>query len=117
MITPFAGLGLGMLIGGSLSVVFYRRRVPAARLTPGMGARLGMVTGVLGSACLAIVLAIRTLLSHGWESVREDLIAGVEQAAARNPDPQAHQVVEFLKSPQGIVLLLIMALITTVISL
>jgi len=115
MITPFAGLGLGMLIGGSLSVVFYRRRVPAARLTPGMGARLGMVTGVLGSVCLAIVLAIRTLLTHGWESVREDLITGVEQAAARNPDPQTHQVVEFLKSPQGIVLLLIMALITTVI--
>ena len=115
MITPFAGLGLGMLIGGSLSVVFYRRRVPAARITPGMGARLGMMTGVLGSACLAIVLAIRTLLTHGWESVREDLIAGVEQAAARNPDPQTHQVVEFLKSPQGIVLLLIMALITTVI--
>lgn len=115
MITPFAGLGLGMLIGGSLSVVFYRRRVPAARLTPGMGARLGMVTGVLGSGILAIVLAVRALLSHGWESVRADLIAGVEQAAARNPDPQTHQVVEFLESPQGIVLLLIVALITTVI--
>ena len=115
MITPFAGLGLGMLIGGSLSVVFYRRRVPAARVTPGMGARLGMVTGVVGSGILAIVLAVRTLLSHGWDSVREDLIAGVEQAAARNPGPQAHQVVEFLKSPQGVVLLLIMALITLVI--
>ena len=115
MITPFAGLGLGLLIGGSLSAVFYLRRVPATRLTPGMGARLGMVTGVLGSGMLAIVLAVRTLLSHGWESVRADLIAGVEQAAARNPDPQTHQVVEFLNSPQGIVLLLIMAMITTVI--
>ncbi len=115
MITPFAGLGLGMLIGGSLSVVFYRRRVPAVRLTPGMGARLGMVTGVMGSGILAIVLAVRTLLSHGWESVRADLISGVEQAAARNPDPQTHQVVKFLESPQGIVLLLVMALITTMI--
>ena len=116
MITPFAGLGLGMLIGGSLSVVFYRRRVPAARVTPGMGARLGMVTGVLGSGLLAIVLAIRTLLFHGWDRVREDLITGVEQAAARNPDPQTHQVVEFLKSPQGVVLLLSMALITTLVA-
>jgi ABC-type transport system involved in cytochrome bd biosynthesis fused ATPase/permease subunit len=115
MITPFAGLGLGMLIGGSLSVVFYRRRVPAARVTPGMGARLGMVTGVLGSGLLAIVLAIRTLLLHRWDSVRQDLIAGVEQAAARNPDPQTHQVVEFLKSPQGVVLLLSMAMITTLV--
>ena len=116
MITPLAGLGLGMLIGGSLSVVLYRRRVPATRVTPGMGVRLGMVTGVLGSACLAILLAVRTLLSHGWDRVREDLIAGVEQAAARNPDPQAHQVVEFLKSPQGVVLLLTMALITTLVA-
>lgn len=116
MITPFAGLGLGMLIGGSLSVVIYRRRVPSARLTPGMGARLGMVAGVLGSACLAIILAVRTLVFHGWQSVREDLIAGVEQAAARNPDPQTRQVVEFLTSPQGIVLLLTMALITTVVA-
>ncbi len=116
MITPFAGLGLGMLIGGSLSVVFYRRRVPAARVTPGMGARLGMVTGVLGSGLLAIVLAIRTLLLHRWDSVRQDLIAGVEQAAARNPDPQTHQVVEFLKSPQGVVLLLSMAMITTLVA-
>ncbi|MGH9501372.1 MAG: hypothetical protein ACRD20_00830 [Terriglobales bacterium] len=112
MITPFAGLGLGMLIGGSLSVVFYRRRIPTANITPWMGARLGMATGVLGSAILAVLLLIRTMLSHGWESVREELIAGVEQAAARNPDPQTQQVVEFLKSPQGVVLLLTMALIT-----
>jgi ABC-type transport system involved in cytochrome bd biosynthesis fused ATPase/permease subunit len=111
MITPFAGLGLGMLIGGSLSVVFYRRRIPTANITPWMGARLGMATGVLGSAILAVLLAIRTTLSHGWDSVREELVAGIEQAAARNPDPQTRQVVEFLKSPQGIVLLLTMALI------
>lgn len=116
MITPLAGLGLGMLIGGSLSVVFYRRRVPTARITPWMGARLGMVAGVLGSGIFAILRSIHTVLSHNWNSIREELIAGVEQAAARNPDPQAHQVVEFLKSPQGIVLLLTVAMIGTLVA-
>ena len=53
MMTPLAGFGLGMLIGGSLSVVFYRRRIPVANVTPGMGARLGMVTGILGGGIFA----------------------------------------------------------------
>ena len=116
MMTPFAGFGLGMLIGGSLSVVFYRRRIPAANVTPGMGARLGMVTGILGGGIFAIVLVIGTMLFHAWDSIRDKLIEGVEQAAARNPDPQAQQVMEFFKSPQGIVLLLTTALIGTLIA-
>ena len=116
MLTPFAGLGLGVLIGGSLSVVFYRRRVPTTRITAGMGARLGMVTGVVASGILALVLAAYTLLSHSWDSVREDLMAGIEQAAARNPGPQSQQAVEFLKTPPGIVLLLTMALIVTLVA-
>lgn len=116
MITPFSGLGLGMLIGGSLSVVFYRRRVPTAHITAGMGARLGMLTGVLGSGILAVLLAIHTMLSHNWDSIREQLIAGVEQAAARNPGPQSQQAVEFLKSPPGVVLLLTVGLIVTVVA-
>ena len=116
MLTPFAGLGLGVLIGGSLSVVFYRRRVPTALITAGMGARLGMVTGVVASGILALVLAAYTILSHSWNSVREDLMAGIEQAAARNPGPQSQQAVEFLKTPPGIVLLLTMALIVTLVA-
>jgi len=116
MLTPFAGLGLGVLIGGSLSVVFYRRRVPAALLTTGMGARLGMVTGVVASGILALVLAAYTMLSHSWDNVREDLMTGIEQAAARNPGPQSQQAVEFLKTPPGIVLLLTMALLVTLVA-
>jgi hypothetical protein len=36
---------------------------------------------------------------------------GMQQAAARNPDPQAQQVMEFFKTPQGIVVLLTICLI------
>ena len=111
MMTPLAGFGLGMLIGGSLSVVFYRRRIPVAQVTPGMGARLGMVSGILGGGIFAALLSIGTMLFHAWDSIRAKLIAVVEQTAARNPDPQAQQAMEFFKSPEGIVLLLTTGLI------
>ena len=101
MMTPLAGFGLGMLIGGSLSVVFYRRRIPVANITPGMGARLGMVSGILGGGIFAALLGIGIMVFHAWESVREKLIEMVEQTAARNPDPQAQQALEFFKSPNG----------------
>jgi hypothetical protein len=113
MMTPLAGFGLGMLIGGSLSVVFSRRRIPVAHVTPGMGARLGMVTGILGGGIFAALLSIGTVLFHAWDTIRAKLIEVVEQTAARNPDPQAQQALEFFKSPDGIVLLLTTALIGT----
>lgn len=116
MMTPLAYFGFGMLIGGSLSVVFYRRRIPVANVTPGMGARLGMVSGILGGGIFAALLSVGTTLFHAWDSVRAKLIEVVEQAAARNPDPQAQQALEFFKSPDGIVLLLTTALIGALIA-
>lgn len=116
MLTPLAGFGLGMFIGGSLSVVFYRRRIPVAHVTPGMGARLGMVSGILGGGIFAGLVSIGTLVFHAGDRIRETLIEGMQQAAARNPDPQAQQVMEFFKTPPGIVLLLTMALIGTLIA-
>lgn len=116
MMTPLAGFGLGMLIGGSMSVVFYRRRIPMANVTPGMGARLGMVTGILGGGIFAALLSIGTMLFHAWDTIRGKLIEVVEQTAARNPDPQAQQAMEFFKSPEGIVLLVTTALIGTLIA-
>jgi hypothetical protein len=116
MMTPLAYFGFGMLIGGSLSVVFYRRRIPVANVTPGMGARLGMVSGILGGGIFAALLSVGTTLFHAWDSVRAKLIEVVEQTAARNPDPQTQQALEFFKSPDGIVLLLTIALIGALIA-
>jgi hypothetical protein len=116
MMTPLAIFGLGMLIGGSLSVVFYRRRIPVANVTPGMGARLGMVSGILGGGIFAALLSIGTILFHAWDTIRGKLIEVVEQTAARNPDPQAQQALEFFKSSDGIVLLLATAVIGTLVA-
>ena len=116
MLTPLMAFGLGMLIGGSLSVVFYRRRNPVANITPGMGSRLGMVSGVLGGCIFTVLLSARTILLHEWGQVREKALEVVAQAAARNPDPQAQQALEFFKTDQGIALLVTSAWIGTLVA-
>jgi hypothetical protein len=111
MMTPLRAFGLGMALGGSLSVVFYRRRNPVAHITPGMGARLGMASGVLGGCIFTILLSAFILVFGLWDQVREKVVEVIEQTAARNPDPQAQQAVEFFKTQQGMALLVIASLI------
>jgi len=116
MMTPLAAFGLGMLIGGSLSVVFYRRRNPVANITPGMGSRLGMASGVLGGCIFAVLLSAGTVMFHAWDQIRQKVIQLVEQTAARNTDPQAQQALEFFKTEQGIALLVTSALVGTLVA-
>jgi hypothetical protein len=108
MIIPLgASVGLGMLAAGFLSVLFYRRRVPNANPAPGTGARLGAASGALGF----VFFGLLTALFRAGSEFRSALGQAVEQAAARNPDPQAQQVFQYLKTPQGLDLVLIMGLI------
>jgi hypothetical protein len=116
MLTPLVLFGLGMLVGGSLSVVFYRYRSPVTSITPGMGSRLGMVSGVLGGCFFTVLLSARTILLHEWSQVRDKALEVVAQAAARNPDPQAQQALEFFKTDQGIALLVTSALVGTLVA-
>ena len=116
MMTPLAAFGLAMLIGGSLSVLFYRRRNPVANITPGMGSRLGMVSGMLGGCIFAVLLSAGTVLLHAWDQIRQKVLELVQQAAARNPDPQAQQTMEFFKTEQGIALLVASALVGTLVA-
>jgi hypothetical protein len=116
MMTPLAAFGLGMLIGGILSVVFYRRRNPVTNVTPRMGSRLGMASGAIGGAIFTVLLFAATAALHGWEQIREKVIEVVAQTAARNPDPQAQQALEFFKTEQGISLLVASGLVVTFIA-
>jgi hypothetical protein len=108
MIIPLgASVGLGMLAAGFLSVLFYRRRVPSANPRPGTGARLGAVSGALAF----VFFGLLTALFRAGGEFRSALGQAVEQAAARNSDPQAQQLFEYLKTPQGLDLVLIMGVI------
>lgn len=110
MLIPLGGFGLGMIAAGVLSVLLYRRRVPAANLTPGMGARLGAVSGTLGFAIFSIFTAIEVALFHNGGELRADLLQAVQQSASRSSDPQAQQILEYLKSPPGLALVMTLGL-------
>jgi hypothetical protein len=116
MMTPLAAFGLGMVIGGGLSVVFYRRRNPVANITPRMGSRLGMASGALGGCIFTVLLTAATVILNGWEQIRQKVIELVAQTAARNPDPQAQQALEFFKTEQGVALLVTSGLVVTLVA-
>ncbi len=106
MFIPLGAFGLGMIAAGVLSVLFYRRRKPASNLTPAMGARLGAVSGTLGFGIFAVFSAVGTLVFHSGGQLRAALLEAVEQSAARSSDPQAQQVIEYLKTPPGLALMM-----------
>jgi hypothetical protein len=113
MVTPLGPFGLGMIVAGILSVLFYRRRNPAADLTPGMGAKLGAVSGIIGFGMFSILMAMDLLVRRSGGELRAALLQAVQQSAARSPDPQVQQVFEYFKTPAGLALIIVMGLVVT----
>jgi hypothetical protein len=116
MVTPFGILGLGMVTAGILAVLFYRRRLPHAALTTGLGVRLGALSGVLGFGMLMVLVTLGTTIFHFGPQVHQKILEAVEQAAARSSDPQAQQAVELMKTPEGLALFLVFAIVLTLIA-
>lgn len=110
MLIPLGAFGLGMLAAGALSVLLYRRRNPGANLTPGMGARLGATSGALGFGIFAIFTAVEVLVFHSGGELHAALVQAVQQSAARTSDPQALQLLEYLKSPPGLAVVMAVGL-------
>ncbi len=111
MLATRGALGLGMLVGGFVAVIFYRRRNPEVRLTTGLGARLGAATGAMGYGVLLLFLAISLVVFHTGGELRQALNQAVQQAIARSSDPQAQQALQSFRSTQGLTILLVCALI------
>ena len=106
MFVPFAGFGLGMAAAGVLAVLFYRRRTPLGEITAGMGAKLGALSGTLGFGIFAVFTAVQLLVFHSGGELRAAMLEAIQQSAARSADPQAQQLLEYLKSPAGLALMM-----------
>jgi len=112
MVIPLgASFVLGMLAAGFLSVFFYRRRVINADLTYSLGMRLGALSGAIGFSLLAMITSLETVVFRSGGEMRAGLQQAVEQAAARNPDPQAQQLLQYLRTPQGLVAVMVMGFV------
>jgi hypothetical protein len=110
-VIPFVGFLLWLIAGGALGVVLYRRRAPQAILTPGLGARIGAITGLFGFGVFAIMLGVEMLATRGSGHFRQLLQQVVEQASSRNADPRAQQAIQQLMTPAGLALLITIALV------
>jgi len=91
-----------ILVAGALAVRFYRRRHPETALTPGMGMRLGVVSGLLGFFFYSVPQALRLVFFHLGSSVREAMQKAIEQSAAQSPDPRAQEMMRNLMSPSAL---------------
>jgi len=97
----FGSLGIGMLVAGAISVVFYRRRRAGLNISAGAGARLGALTGTLASALILVALGVAAFVFHKGAGIHAFLLSALEQYAARHPSPQSQQVIDLFNSPEG----------------
>jgi MFS family permease len=105
------GFILGSPLGGFLSVLLYRRRSWSADPSRSAGFRLGALSGLFGFLIFAVLASMQVLLLHGGNEVREAMIEAVRRQQARNPDPQARQMLDYFLTPHGLMTMVIVGLI------
>jgi hypothetical protein len=100
---------------GFFTVAFYRRNSPGIIVRSGAGARLGALCGLFSSAMTAVLGALRLVVLHEGEEIRKFLLDMIQQTAARYPDPQHQADLELLRSPTGLVVLMIFILVAALV--
>jgi hypothetical protein len=96
---------------GFLAVALYRRRNPGIAIHARTGARLGAICGLFCFGMTAILGALRVLILHEGGKIRATLLDAIQQASARSPDPQSQPALDFLRSPDGLLLMFVFLLI------
>jgi hypothetical protein len=111
-LVPIVGIAvlLWMLVGGSICVVLYRRRMNVVSVTAGMGAKLGAASGLIGFVLYSIGVSLELLLLRG-DDLRNALRQAVVQAANSNPDPRAQEFMQRFTTPEGLALLITLTLV------
>jgi len=111
LIQPGGALILTLPLGGFLSVLLYRRLSFGSEPSLKTGFRLGAISGLFIFGLLIIVIAAWTLAFHSEADAHAQVIQVIQQAQARNPDPQARQTMEYLTTPQGMAFLMVVGFV------
>jgi hypothetical protein len=110
--TLLMALGLNpfvaMLCVGFLAVVFYRQRRPESRVKAAAGARLGAISGILCFSFTSILIALASTASEFRTKIRDEFIQNAQKWATSRPaDPQIQAALDQLKTPEGLIMALI----------
>jgi hypothetical protein len=102
---------IAVIGAGFLAVALYRRWNLAATMDAKAGALLGALCGLFTTGIGAILGTLRIILLHKTEDVRRWMLEIIQQTATRYPDPQAQPTLDFLRSPGGLVFLMVFLLL------
>ena len=111
LIQPKGGFILTLPLGGFLSVLLYRRLTSGSEPSLRTGFRLGAISGLFVFGLVIIVIAIGTFAFHNQAETHAQVIQIIQQAQARNPDPQARQAFEYFMTPSGMALMMIIGFV------
>jgi hypothetical protein len=111
LIIPLAAWVLWPLAAGALAVLFYNRRRPGTELTGGAGARIGAVAGLFAFVLFAVLMGAQLAAMSGGGKLRENMMQVMQQSAARNPSPEAQEMMQKLMTPEGIALMVVIVFI------
>lgn len=109
------GCCLWMLGAGALAVSLYRRRVPDTLITPGMGMKIGALTGLFGWLLNAVVTALSFVVGRTSGDMRQIMEEQMKKQLAGSPDPKmqqaVQQIVNWISTPQGMATMIVLVLV------
>lgn len=114
---PFVSIGcfLWMLGAGAICVNLYRRQVPGTVITPGMGMRIGALSGAIGFVVYAIVTTAAFVGRRGSGEFQQAMQEQLKKQMASTPDPKAQELmqhmVDWMSTPQGAATMILLVLI------
>jgi len=107
---------LAVLGYGFLAVAFYRRRSPGITMRAGAGAPLGALCGLFCFGMSAIFGAAEVAILHKGGEIRQFMLDAIQQTAVRLADPQYQPGLDFMRSPTGLVFMMVCLLIVVLLA-
>jgi hypothetical protein len=111
LVQPGASFVIALPVAGFLCVLLYRRFSLKSNPSRRTGFRLGAISGLFVFGLMMIVIAAGTLAFHNEADSHAQVIQVIQQAQARNPDPQARPVFEYFMTPQGMALMMVVGFV------
>jgi MFS family permease len=105
------GFVLAMPLAGFLAVLFYGRQSWRAEPSRRSGFRLGALAGIFGFVIFSALAAVIVVASGEEDEFRRQYLEALQRAHARYSDPQQLRTLEYLMSPQGVTVGLVIGIV------